>query len=196
MQTFRGRVSDDFGPQTLDAFVEAMLLAWPHQKTWAIYGDGELGGVITFQRVNHWLGTAHCVFKPDFQGKNIAPEACKVAIAEMFGEGIGKLAFYVVGRNLAIGSMLIQLGAKNEGSLRGHTLCGGKPTAINVYGLLKEEFENVYRSGTGIDHIEHHRGRPGDCGGSDQRGIEDEHQLDDSHALAGNESAPGPDLSV
>jgi hypothetical protein len=41
------------------------------QKTWAVYGDGELGGLITFERLSPWLGTAYCLFQPDFQGKGI-----------------------------------------------------------------------------------------------------------------------------
>jgi RimJ/RimL family protein N-acetyltransferase len=142
-EEFRGKINDDFAPQTLEAFIDAMLANEGTQKTWAVYADAELGGMITFQKLTPWLGTAHCVFKPDFQGRRIAPDACRVAVAEMFQEGIGKLVFYPLSGNLALGSMLMHMGARLEGQLRAHTLCGGKPKAMIVYGLLKQEFEDA-----------------------------------------------------
>jgi RimJ/RimL family protein N-acetyltransferase len=127
------------------------------QKTWAVYADGELGGMISFQRISPWLGTAHCLFKSDFQAlsrrssgrrrPSIARAACKLAVAEMFATGIGKLEFYPLaaadGAGGAIGSLVTSLGAKREGTLRGHTLQHGKPIDINMYGLTKTEFEKV-----------------------------------------------------
>jgi len=189
METFRDRVSDDFSPKTLEEFVEAMLTAWQNQKAWAVYGDGELGGLITFQRLSPWLGTAHCVFKPDFQGKGIAPRACRIAIAEMFAEGVGKLAFYPLAGNLAIGSLLVALGAKREGCLREHTVCQGKPANINVYGLSKGGFEYACRNSGSDADCERDRGRGVDCGlgaGQPQK----DPDLED-HADVGP-SQPGP----
>ncbi len=162
IETFRGKVADDFSPSTEDEFVSQMCSKWfriscaDSHKSWAVYADDELGGLITFERLSPWLGPAHLVLKPDFQGKGIAVKACRVAVGEMFEQGIGKLAFYPLAGNVAIGSLIVNLGGRREGKLEAHTICGGKPTDIWVYGLKKEEFENA-RSTTAV-YPGHHRG--------------------------------------
>lgn len=195
-EAFRGRVSDDFSPQTLAAFVDAMLRAFEGQKTWAVYADGELGGMITFERLSPWVGTAHIVCKPDFQGKGIAPAALRIAFAEMFAEGVGKLIFYPLAGNLAVGSLLVHMGAKREGCLRGQTLCGGKPTAINVYGLFREEFEHAISSqpGNGVARVRGDRGSQLDTrrdSGRPEKDADLDHH-DDAPVVAGNEGPARP----
>ena len=141
MAEFRGQVADDFAPQTLGQFMAFMRDGWSRQKTWAIYGDDELGGLITFERLSPWLGTAHITLKRVFQGKGIAVPVCREAVAAMFEQGIGKLSFYPLSGNLAIGSLLVGLGAKREGKLEAQTLCHGRPANITVYGLTRPSFE-------------------------------------------------------
>lgn len=183
--------SDDFAPQTLDQFVDAMLDAIEHQMTWAIIGNGELGGMVTFQRLTQWVGTAHIMLKPELQGKGVAAPALRIAFGEMFETGIGKLIFYPLGsddgidgrsRGLAVGALLISLGAQREGTLRAQTLVKGKPTAINIYGLLREEFENALgtysRSRDRRDSLD--RGRS--AGGP----VEDVHVLNDPDLVTGD----------
>ena len=143
IEGFKNKVNDDFGPKTLGEFMETMAAKWETHASWAVSVDGELGGLITFERLSPWVGTAHFVFKPDFQGRGVASKACRIAIAEMFEMGIGKLSFYPLGGNLAIGSLLCNLGAKREGTLTGQTLVDGKPTDILIYGLLKENFNGI-----------------------------------------------------
>ena len=141
IEPFRAKVADDFSPRDEHQFIAHMVEKWEGQKTWAIYRDSELGGLITFEKLSPWLGTAHLLLKPDFQGKGISLPVCKQAIAAMFEEGVGKLEFYPLAGNLAVGSLIVNLGAQREGRLRAHTVCDGKPTDVCVYGLLKEEFE-------------------------------------------------------
>ena len=160
---FWGKLSDDFSPRNQQEFVAFAMKKWEQQKTWAVYADGELGGLIVFERANAWLGTAHWIFKPEFQGKGMAVIASRIAIAEMFTE-VQKLAFYPLAGNFAIGSVLIKLGAKREGTLVEHTLCNGKPTDMWVYGLTKlqfEENENAMGSSNSSNHRRNieHRGR-------------------------------------
>lgn len=140
VEQFRSKVSDDFAPKTLVDFIEAMDRSRDRQESWAVCVDGELGGLITFERLSPWLGTAHCIFKTDFQGKGVSLKALRVAFAEMFDTGIGKLSFYTFAGNLAIGSLVCNLGGKREGTLTGQTLIDGKPADILVYGLSKENF--------------------------------------------------------
>jgi RimJ/RimL family protein N-acetyltransferase len=144
IETFREKVSDDFSPRDLKSFLESMARRWDRQKTWAVRAGDELGGLVIFERRTEWLGTARYVFKPDFQGKGLAVKACRAAVAQMLAEpGIGKLEFHALAGNLAIGSLVCSLGAKREGTLEGHTLCGGKPTDVWLYGLRKEAFEET-----------------------------------------------------
>jgi RimJ/RimL family protein N-acetyltransferase len=183
---FRQKVADDFGPKTMDEFITHMRSVWDRQKSWAIYNDGELGGLITFERVTPWLGTAHVLLKPDFQGKGIAVQACRQAVGEMFEEGIGKLSFYPLGGNLAIGSLLVNIGAKREGTLEGQTLSNGKPIDIWMYGLTKEKFvaaparrlgnrDEEKNHANGSNHSIAHRGGGLDRGLVPVREAEDDH---------------------
>lgn len=146
IEQFRNKVTDDFGPRTLPAFMESMGAQWDGQRSWGVWVDGELGGLITFQQLSPWLGTAHCIFKTDFQGKGISLKACAIAVAAMFETGIGKLTFYPLAGNLAIGSLVCNLGAKREGTLVAQTLVDGAPTDILVYGLTKENFNAISHS--------------------------------------------------
>jgi RimJ/RimL family protein N-acetyltransferase len=160
IEPFKEKVSDDFSPQNEEQFLSFMAGKWKVQKTWAVYGNGELGGLIQFERLTPWLGTAHFLLKREFQGLSsrgerpvgkgtgiprqpgIAIQACRIAAADIFeNEGVGKLTFNPFAHSLAIASILINLGAKREGTLTGHTLCGGKPTDMWVYGLTKEGFQ-------------------------------------------------------
>jgi RimJ/RimL family protein N-acetyltransferase len=142
IEPFKAKVADDFSPQDLEGFLAHMAHKWDRQKTWAVQGDGELGGLIIFEGLSPWLGTAHYLLKPDFQGRGIGVKALRLAVMEMFQEpGIGKLEFRVLAGNLAIGSLACNIGAKREGTLAGHTLSGGKPRDVWLYGLAKEDFE-------------------------------------------------------
>jgi RimJ/RimL family protein N-acetyltransferase len=98
---------------------------------------------VTFERLTPHLGTAHIVVKHDFHGKGVAVRAARIAVSEMFALGIGKLALYPLEGNLALGSLHANLGAKREGCLKGHTLRGGKPIDVWVYGLSREQFEGT-----------------------------------------------------
>jgi len=144
IEQFRSKVSDDFGPTSLEEFMTVMRAKWDRQTTWAVSVDGELGGFIEFERLSPWLGTAHCMFKTEFQGKGVSLKALRIAFTEMFDTGIGKLAFYTFAGNLAIGSLVCNLGGKREGTLTAQTLVDGQPTDILVYGLTKENFNGKF----------------------------------------------------
>ena len=161
MDSFRDRVSDDFGPKDLDEFVRLMVerSASPGFKSWAVSTEGELGGLISFEKLSPWLGTAHCLFKPSFQGRRggLTLRACRSAVGEMFTTGIGKLAFYPLAGNLAVGNLIVMLGGSREGVLKGHTLSGGEPVDVWMYGLTKESFEHA-SSDSAIHSSDHRSG--------------------------------------
>ena len=141
METFRDQVGDDFAPQSEREFMDYMYARWKHITTWAIVGDGELCGLMIFEQLTPWLGTAHLLIKREFQNRGIAVRACRQAFAEMFKRsGIGKLQFDVLARNRAVGSLLINIGAQREGTLCDQTLRDGKPQDVWLYGLTKAAF--------------------------------------------------------
>jgi RimJ/RimL family protein N-acetyltransferase len=141
IETFRERVADDFSPKTEAGFVDFMAARWESMKTWAIRVDGELAGLILFERVNDWLGTAHFLLKPEFHAKGIAVKAARAAVAEMFRAGAGKLEFRVIAPNVAIGSLICAIGGTREATQRSQTLQGGKPVDVWLYGLTKQTWE-------------------------------------------------------
>ena len=161
IEPFRGKVADDFAPQTLEDFIAHVSASWKRQKTWGIVGDGELGGLILFERLTPWLGTAHVLLKPDFQGRGVAVKACRAAVAEMFGLGIGKLTFRVLAGNLAIGSLLVNIGARREGTQEAETLRNGEPADVWLYGLTKKTFEDK-------QYVVSTSGRPADVDQADE----------------------------
>jgi RimJ/RimL family protein N-acetyltransferase len=151
IEPFREKLSNDFSPKTLAEFLQAKGPRWDKMRTWAVYGDGELGGLIEFEKLDPWIGTAHFLLKPEFQRQGLSIRAARIAAADIFDhEGIGKLSFQIPSGNMGIGSLLINLGAKREGRLEGHTLCGGKPTDMLVYGLSKEVFQGSQRNAVSV----------------------------------------------
>jgi RimJ/RimL family protein N-acetyltransferase len=143
IEPFREKVSDDFSPRDLTAFLDCMQAQWGRLRTWAVHGGGELGGLVTFERMSPWLGSVRYLLKPDFQGHGFTLKASRLAVAEMFAEpGLGKLEFQVLAAPYcATSSLVCALGARREGTLIGHTMSGGHPRDVWLYGLSKEGFE-------------------------------------------------------
>jgi RimJ/RimL family protein N-acetyltransferase len=136
IEPFRNRVSDDFSPKTMPEFLLHFRQMAESSKTWAVYRDGELGGMITYQQVSPVVGTAHCTFKKQFWGSTVTIPAIQQAVAEMF-EDCEKLSLPVLAGNLAIISLLKKLGAVKEGVLRAQTRRDGKPVDMVMMAMFK-----------------------------------------------------------
>lgn len=181
IESFRSRVADDYGPQTLDAFVKQSIESVDSMTTWAVYRDGELGGMVSFQKWSPVLGTCHCLFKREMWGRKTTQPALEQIAREIFATGIGKISMCVFADNKAILSLLKSLGAVNEGHYRQHTMRGGKLVDMTAIALFREGFENANSSSSSRD-----RGSvidPGrDLGGK----AEDHDQHDHAAMVAGN----------
>ena len=169
MESFRTRVADDFSPKTLEEFMAKMLNPQPTEKTWGVYRDEELGGIVSFQRLSPWLGTAHCVFKPAFWGWATTVPALRVAFDEIFAGGVGKLTFPVFANNKAVIALIVTgLGGYREGVLKQHTVRDGEPVDMLVCRLTKGEYEkgklNAIRDTSGTAHLVGDRGGIVDSG--------------------------------
>lgn len=142
MEEFRSSVADDFAPTTLDAFMRD----WDARTTeerWAVYRDGELGGLISIQPLNPVVVTSHILFKKDFWGQETTIPAIRKVYEEVFDRGVIKISSAVFNDNHAIKGLAKKIGAKREGILKNQTLRGGKPVHMAALGLLKEEFINA-----------------------------------------------------
>lgn len=191
IQSFRNRVVDDFSPKTLDAFVEKSLADAAALTTWAVYRDGELGGMVSFERWTPVLGTCHCLFKREMWGRKTTLPALRQIAGEIFGTGVSKISMCVFSDNKAIIALVKDLGAVTEGHYRKHTLRGGQLVDMTAIALFKDEFENANIS---------------DCSGSrrdllaDRRSpggpAEDEHHHDNPDVVSGDDLAAKAALLV
>lgn len=139
LEPFRWRVSDDFSPKTLTEFIAFYRAQSERSTTWAVYRDGELGGVITYEQVSPVVGTAHCTFKKSFWGRTTTMPALQSAIAQMF-ERCSKLSLQVIDGNKAMLALLKELGASKEGTLIAQTTREGKPVDLVMLALFKDKF--------------------------------------------------------
>jgi RimJ/RimL family protein N-acetyltransferase len=140
IEPFRNRVSDDFSPKTLMEFLVYFREQSMRSHTWAVYRSGELGGLVTYEKISPVVGTAHCIFKKSFWGRATTMPALQAAIHEMFGESV-KLTLPVMDGNKAMLSLLSDLGASREGVLEKHTVRGGKPINVVMLALFRDTFD-------------------------------------------------------
>lgn len=139
LERVRKHVADDFGPQTLEAF----LAQWETSKamTWGVWRDGELGGMVSFEAASPVLGVMHFVFKQSFWGKETTDAALREICAQIFATGIAKIAAFVFRDNRNVIGLVHRMGGKTEGVLRSHTQRNGRLVDMVAIGFLKEEFE-------------------------------------------------------
>lgn len=147
MKPFLRRVADDFAPQTVEQFVDFSQKAASQSRTWGIYRDGELGGVICLDMVNPVTGLGHITCKKEFWGRKTTDPACQLALEAIFNEaGLLKISAMVFADNQAARSLYKRFGGKEEGVLRSQTMRGGEPVDMILVGLTAEDFKN------GTDH--------------------------------------------
>lgn len=146
IQSFRDRVMDDYSPRTLEQFVEKSLADAGALTTWAVYRDGELGGMVSFQRWSDVLGTCHCLFKREMWGRKVTLPALEQILEQVFATGVSKIALCVFSDNQAIKALIKDLGGVTEGHYRKHTMRGGKLVDMTALALFKEGFQAHYAS--------------------------------------------------
>ncbi|HNY39489.1 MAG TPA: GNAT family protein [Bryobacteraceae bacterium] len=142
IQEFRNRVCDDFAPADLDGFLaDYHAKAAAGVETWGVVRDGELGGLISFQRLSPVLGTSHLLFKRSFWGQDTTIPAVRMVYEQAFGTGVSKIMSLVFRDNRAVISFAQKLGAHREGTFYRHTQRNGKLVDMVALGLSKEDFE-------------------------------------------------------
>jgi RimJ/RimL family protein N-acetyltransferase len=138
-EEFRWRVSDDFGPKSLEEFMSQWAEA--SEQRWAVYRDGDLGGLVTASAMTPIVATSHCLFKKSFWGQETTLPALRQVYQQVFGAGFHKILSFVFRDNKQIIGLARKLGAAKEGVLRKQTLRRGKLVDMVALGLLQEDFE-------------------------------------------------------
>lgn len=79
----------------------------------------------------------------DYRGKGLSTEVLKLLIQYSFENlGLERLYAHNFIYNIASQKMFEKVGFMKEGVMRKHSFKNGKLEDINIYGLLKEEWEN------------------------------------------------------
>jgi RimJ/RimL family protein N-acetyltransferase len=145
MDAFRGRVTDDFSPKSIEEFVAGAIASSEIEgvTTWGVWRGDELGGMVSIRRLDARVATAQSLFKSQFWGES--EDALRQVYAEVFASGIEKLCSQAFPDNHQILALAQGLGAEVEGRLRRQTVRGGKPADILELGLLQEDFERCSR---------------------------------------------------
>lgn len=142
IQDFRWRVSDDFAPATEEEFVEAWMSRLEVQRSWAVYRDGELGGLVTAAQETPVVAIAHCLFAKRFWGHETTIPALRLAFGEVYRDlGVSKISSLAFEDNVQLIHLVRKLGGEKEGVLRKHTRRQGKLVNMIALGMLREDFE-------------------------------------------------------
>lgn len=138
----RRQVADDYAPHSLDEFIDRWeRQARAGQRSWSVWRDNELGGVVTSSKLNPILADVHCIFKRAFWGHDTTAQASRLAFAEIFEDGVQKITTICFFDNHALLGLVRKLGFEREGLLRKNTLRDGQLVDQVVIGLTKERFE-------------------------------------------------------
>lgn len=172
IQDFRWRVSDDFAPDSLEAFVAEWQARREKQRTWAVYRGPEIGGLVTFEPWSPVAGTSHCLFKRSFWGHRTTIPALQAVYAEIFAGGCEKILSLAFKDNANILGLARAIGGQKEGVLRKQTRRRGELVDMIAIGLLKEDFERGIvngRRGSDGRAGEHKEGEDGNGKPADER---------------------------
>ena len=152
--------SDDFGPKTINEFVELYGGRAQSGRVFGICINGQIGGVVEFEQATPALAIGHILFAPWFlRQRGASAAALKAACARLFEtSGTVKILGLIPEDNRLAIAMCVRHGATVEGLLRHHTVRDGKPINAVAVGVTKEEFGGIER-GTQLrwDKIKEHR---------------------------------------
>jgi RimJ/RimL family protein N-acetyltransferase len=142
IQSFRWRVADDFSPQTLEEF----MLHWSaheRRRSWAVYRDNEIGGLVTVDPMSQMVSIANCTFKRSFWSQaDVTLPALQQVYSEVFGStpDVHKILQWAFADNAQLLGLMRKLGAEKEATLRQQTRRRGELVDMIAIGLLREEF--------------------------------------------------------
>ena len=181
MQEFRHRITDDFGPKTMEGFVGFSIDVQARARTFGVWRGEELGGLLVIERQSPVLAVSQLLFKRSFWGRETTVTAAVEVYARMFRDGVRKIASVVFSDNHAMRDMARLGGAEEEGLFRDHTMRGGKAASVIALGMTRADFEERWGKLEDWDADNGTSGARGVRGEHD--GGEDVHERHDEHPL-------------
>jgi ribosomal-protein-serine acetyltransferase len=127
------------------AFIKASLEQFANNNGFAagIWSENQFAGVIGTHKIQwlnrkvelgYWLGKS-------FQGKGIVTDACRAVITHMFREvDLNRVEIHCATANTKSCAIPKRLGFQLEGTLREGQLVGGQYSDLQVYGMLKRDW--------------------------------------------------------
>ena len=143
LEPVRHRMTDDFGPQSVAEIVNLVGGRMAKgMQTWAVERDGELGGFISVSMVSPIVAQVNCMFRQEFFKHCKGDDALRQVFRELFAGGeVLKIVCEIFKDNTGIRNMCERIGMEREGTLRKHTMRGGRLADVLVIGITKEAFE-------------------------------------------------------
>jgi hypothetical protein len=134
---------DDFFPADFHVFVEEYSVRFRTARTYALWKNGSIGGVVILEAAGPCVATAHILLSRRLYG---TPAAELAEVARRAFTDAPKLiriqAFIPAWNRLAI-ALCKRLGAVEEGTLRAATLRAGRPADAVVLGLTRRDWDGI-----------------------------------------------------
>lgn len=150
IESFRDRVMDDYSPQTLEDFLADWETRETMRKSWAVYRDDELGGLVVIEPVNPVWVNSHVLFKRSFWGRKVTLPALRAVYREVFDSGVQRISAAIFADNHQMRNLALDLGAVEETRrsqpMRNCTRRDGELVAMRIIALFPEEFEKCLSS--------------------------------------------------
>jgi RimJ/RimL family protein N-acetyltransferase len=145
INSFRDRVADDFAPRTFDEFLDDWNARAPVTRTWGVWRDEELGGIVSILPINPIHCQTHVIFAKRFWGHETTVPALQQVYAQVFAAGVLRISSHVFADNHQLIALARAIGAVEETPphrpLPACTLRNGQPVAMRIVTLFPEEFE-------------------------------------------------------
>jgi RimJ/RimL family protein N-acetyltransferase len=174
MQEFRSRVCDDFGPQSLEEFLQLQATQEPMRRDFGVWRDGVLGGYVCVLRAHPKMPSAqmHIIFRKSFFGRETVVPVLRCACAKLFAEdGVLTIRSEVFADNAAIREFVREVGFREYGlrapawkremavrngrrprevdPIPNITLRDGEPVDVVGLALTAEDFDHANWIGSG-----------------------------------------------
>lgn len=145
IEAVRRRVADDYGPKSFDEFLADWEARRGSRRTWGVWRDRQLGGMVSIEPVNPDVVVTHAIFKRDFWGRQTTMPALSQVYTEVFRQGVNKITSMIFADNYEIRALALALGAVEETDrrhpLKAATRRAGELVDMRVISLFREDFK-------------------------------------------------------
>ena len=120
----------------------------PHAKgfRWMVEADGRIAGTVSARELSRMQGRIEVgyMLAEEFIGRGIGTRAVTLLLERLFSiPELQRIWLTTTGENLASQALARKLGFVQEGLLRGHCIVQGRRTDLQVWGLLRPEWERI-----------------------------------------------------